>query len=172
MAAGLALQAIALGWIAAVASPELPFSHLVAPFIIAGAGMGLFFAPVANVVLSSVRPEEEGQASGANNALREMGGVFGVAVLAAIFAHTGSYPSPPDFSGQPFVDGMRPATWVGAAVVAVGAVLAVLIPRRVRRESGEAVETQPAFAGMGSCVPTNIEHVGVPEGGAVPATDV
>ena len=63
--------------------------------MIAGIGMGLFFAPVANVVLSSVRPEEEGQASGANNALREMGGVFGVAVLAAIFAHGGSYPARP-----------------------------------------------------------------------------
>ena len=59
------------------------------PFIIAGIGMGLFFAPVANVVLSAVRPEEEGQASGTNNALREVGGVFGIAVLAAIFSHYG-----------------------------------------------------------------------------------
>ena len=42
----------------------------------------MYFAPVANVVLSSVKPEEEGQASGANNAIRELGGVFGVAVLA------------------------------------------------------------------------------------------
>ena len=48
--------------------------------------MALFFAPVANIVLSAVRPEEEGQASGANNAIRELGGVFGVAVLAAVFA--------------------------------------------------------------------------------------
>ena len=53
--------------------------------------MALFFAPVANVVLSSVRPEEEGQASGANNAIRELGGVFGVAVLASVFAHYGGY---------------------------------------------------------------------------------
>ena len=56
------------------------------PFILAGVGMALFFAPVANVVLSAVRPQEEGQASGANNAIRELGGVFGVAVLAAVFA--------------------------------------------------------------------------------------
>ena len=65
---------------------------MVVPFIIAGVGMGLFFAPVANVVLSAVRPEEEGEASGANNALREVGGVFGVAVLAAIFVQYGAYP--------------------------------------------------------------------------------
>jgi EmrB/QacA subfamily drug resistance transporter len=129
MAAGLLLQAVALGWMAAVATPTLPFGHLVAPFILAGAGMGLFFAPVANVVLSSVRPEEEGEASGANNAIRELGGVFGVAVLAVIFAHYGHYPAPPTFSGQPFVDGMSVAVWVGAGIVAVGAVASLLIPR-------------------------------------------
>jgi EmrB/QacA subfamily drug resistance transporter len=171
MSAGLALQAVALGWMAAVATPTVPFSHLVAPFIIAGVGMGLFFAPVANVVLSAVQPQEEGQASGANNALRELGGVFGVAVLAAIFAHKGHYPAPPDFSGQPFVDGLKPAVWVGAVIVAVGAVAALFIPH-IRREWGAAPDAPPAFAGMGSCIPTNIEHVAVPEGGgAVPATD-
>ena len=63
------------------------------PFILSGVGMALFFAPVANVVLSSVAPEEEGQASGANNAIRELGGVFGVAVLASVFAHYGGYAS-------------------------------------------------------------------------------
>ena len=63
----------------------------------AGVGMALFFAPMANVVLSAVRPEQEGQASGANNAIRELGGVFGVAVLASIFAHAGGYETPETF---------------------------------------------------------------------------
>ncbi len=85
MGVGLALQAIGLGWIAAVSTPTVPYCDLVAPFVLSGIGMGLFFAPVANVVLGSVRPTEEGQASGANNAIRELGGVFGVAVLASIF---------------------------------------------------------------------------------------
>ena len=82
----MSLQAIGLAWIAAVSSPTSPYSAVVIPFILSGIGMALFFAPVANVVLSSVRPEEEGQASGANNAIRELGGVFGVAVLASVFA--------------------------------------------------------------------------------------
>jgi hypothetical protein len=71
-----------------IATPTLACGELVAPFVISGIGMGLFFAPVANVVLSSVRPEQEGQASAANNAIRELGGVFGVAVLASIFSTT------------------------------------------------------------------------------------
>src|SRR5205085_2806458 len=117
MAVGLALQAIGIGWISSVSTPTTPYSELVIPFFVSGTGMALFFAPVANVVLSAVRPEEEGQASGAQNAIRELGGVFGVAVLASIFAHYGGYGLP-----QQFVDGLRPAVAVGAAIVGLGAV--------------------------------------------------
>ncbi len=127
MAVGLSLQAVALGWMAAVTTPTIAYSSLVAPFALAGVGMALFFAPVANVVLGAVRPEEEGQASGANNAIRELGGVFGVAVLATIFSTYGGYGT-----GRVFVDGMTPAIWVGAALVAVGALAAFAIPRRGR----------------------------------------
>jgi MFS family permease len=133
MGVGLALQAIGIAWIATVSTPTIAYSELVIPFFISGIGMALFFAPVANVVLSAVRPEEEGQASGAQNAIRELGGVFGVAVLASIFAHYGGY-----LSGQDFVDGMRPAVWVGAAVVGLGAVAAFAIPSTSRAEAPEA----------------------------------
>ena len=125
LAVGLALQAAGLAWIAAIATPTTPYIELVGPFVLAGIGMAHFFAPVANVVLSAVRPEEEGQASGANNALRELGGVFGVAILASIFTSYGGYGS-----GQHFVAGMKPAVFVGAAIVAVGALLALAIGKR------------------------------------------
>jgi MFS family permease len=125
---GLALQAIGLGWIAAVSTPTIAYSSLVLPFALSGIGMGMFFAPIANVILGSVRGEEEGQASGANNAIRELGGVFGVAVLASVFAHQGGYSS-----GRAFVDGMTPAVWIGAAVVMLGALAAFAITHRVRR---------------------------------------
>jgi EmrB/QacA subfamily drug resistance transporter len=134
IATGLALQAISLGWLAAVTTPDVAYVQLVGPFLVAGAGMALFFAPIANVVLSAVRPEEEGKASGANSAIRELGGVFGVAVLASVFAHAGGYSS-----GQAFVDGMSPALWIGAAVVAAGAVAALAIPG-VRRRKAESLE--------------------------------
>ena len=133
IATGLALQAIGLGWIAAVSTPTVPYSSLVAPFFLSGIGMALFFAPVANVVLSAVRPEEEGQASGANNAIRELGGVFGVAVLAAVFASFGGYRT-----GVTFVNGLTSAVWVGAALVGVAALAALAIPRRSRPRSAEA----------------------------------
>ena len=123
MATGLFLQALGLGWIAAVSTADVAYSSLLGPFIVSGIGMGMFFAPVANVVLSAVRPIEEGKASGANNAIREVGGVFGVAVLASIFSRYGGYESATAFN-----NGLVIATWVGAAVVGAGALLALFIP--------------------------------------------
>jgi EmrB/QacA subfamily drug resistance transporter len=130
MALGLALQSVAMAWLALIASVDVSYMRLVLPFVLAGTGMALVFAPVANVLLSSVRPEEEGKASGANNAIREVGGALGVAVLASVFSGAGSYQS-----GQSFVDGLVPAVWVGAGVLAVGAALALLVPRAAGRRA-------------------------------------
>jgi EmrB/QacA subfamily drug resistance transporter len=142
MTIGLALQAIGLGWMAAITTPALAYGQLVAPFVLSGVGMGLFFAPVANVVLSSVRREEEGQASGANNAIRELGGVFGVAVLASIFSSYGGYRTPETFSS-----GMNAAVYVGAAMVAVAALAAFMMPRaqkqRPARQQAQAGQPVP-----------------------------
>jgi EmrB/QacA subfamily drug resistance transporter len=124
MGAGLALQAFGLAWIAAVSAADVSYAALVAPFTISGIGIGLFFAPVANVVLSSVRSAEEGKASGANSAIRELGGVFGVAVLASVFTHSGGYESP-----AAFTEGMVPAVWIGAAIVLLGSIAAFAIRR-------------------------------------------
>jgi hypothetical protein len=94
------------------------------------------FAPSASALLSVVKPDQAGQASGTNNAIREVGGVFGVAVLATVFSQSGAFTSP-----QAFVDGVVPALWVAAAVVAVGAAAALLLPRRARqaKRAGEAI---------------------------------
>ncbi len=145
LVAGMVLMAFGLTWVAAVTGPSVGYLLLVPAFVVSGVGMGLFFAPIANVVLSSVSPELEGKASGASNTIREIGGVFGVAVLASVFAANGSYASP-----TAYVDGLIPAVWVGAAVVVVGAAAALAVPGRsvahrrdpvdlVRRPAGELV---------------------------------
>jgi EmrB/QacA subfamily drug resistance transporter len=139
LVAGLALQATALAWLAAITAPDVAYIDLVPPFAIAGVGMALFFAPVATVVLGAVGPREAGKASGANNAIRELGGVFGVAVLASIFTHQGGYGS-----AALFTDGIIPALWVGAAVVAVGALVAVLLPGR---QGADVRVGEPALRG-------------------------
>ncbi len=137
MAAGLALQATALTWLALVSTTDVAYTTLVPAFVMGGAGMALVFAPAANAVLGAVAPTEAGQASGATNAIREVGGVLGVAVLASVFSASGGYTSP-----QAFVDGLVPALWVGAAVLLAGALVALLVPRR---QTGPA-DVEPALS--------------------------
>jgi EmrB/QacA subfamily drug resistance transporter len=145
VATGLFLQAIGLFWLASVATPTVSYAHLVPGLAISGLGMSLFFAPVANLVLSSVRHEEQGIASGAHNAIRELGGVFGVAVLATVFAHSGGYQS-----AQTFTDGVVPAVKAGALIVALGGVASLLIPRQptstVDPADAPAVALEPTAA--------------------------
>jgi len=140
MALGLTLDAVGIGWIGAISTPDIAYSQLLVPMAMGGAGMGLVFAPAANAVLSSVRRSEEGKASGATNAIREIGGVFGIAVLASVFAATGSYASP-----EAFNDGLKSAATVGAAVLAFGAIAALFVPRPGRAPAADAVP-EPARA--------------------------
>jgi len=127
MFAGLTLQALALGWLATLVSTRTTYVSMIGPFVLAGAGMALVFAPSANAVLSAVRVDQAGQASGANNAIREVGGVLGIAVLATVFTGAGGYGSP-----QTFVDGLIPAMWVSVAVLGAGALLTALLPFSTR----------------------------------------
>ena len=140
MALGLAMQAGALAWLATAAGVDSTNSGLWPPFMIAGIGMGLVFAPSASALLSVVAPQRAGQASGTNNAIREVGGVFGVAVMSTIFAGAGGFATP-----QAFVDGFGPALWVGAAVVGVGALVALALPAR-RAAAVEAGAPVPVAA--------------------------
>ena len=140
LASGLGLQALGLAWNAAVTEAGVGYGSLVGPFVISGIGMGLFFAPLANVVLGSVARDEEGKASGANNAVREVGGVLGVAVLASIFSQAGGYGT-----AETFVDGLVPAMYVGAGVVGLGALAALILPQR-RRSLEQSTEATPELA--------------------------
>ncbi|MFB7410160.1 MFS transporter [Streptomyces sp. NPDC056202] len=140
VAAGLTLQAIGLAWFALVLTPDASYTAQLPALVVSGIGMALYFAPAANLVMSSVRPSEQGIASGANNALREVGGALGVAVMASIFAAQGGYAS-----GQDFVDGLLPALWVGAGAVALGAVAVLFAPSRrqeARRKAEAAAEAE------------------------------
>jgi len=142
MVAGLSLQAIALAWLASLAGVHQTYASMIIPFVFGGSGMALVFAPAANAVLSSVRADQTGQASGATNAIRELGGVLGIAVLSTVFTSHGSYAS-----GLAFVHGLVPAMWVGTVVLAGGALIAALLPFSTRAQAAAIAATAtPATA--------------------------
>jgi EmrB/QacA subfamily drug resistance transporter len=145
VSAGLLLLATGLAWIAVVTTPIVAYPSLVPGFVLCGVGTAMFFAPIANVVLSTVSRDDEGVASGANNAMRELGGVLGTSVLGAVFAGRGGYAS-----GEDFVHGLTPSVWVGVAAVLAGAVAALLLPRRARGGRAEVAVADGNAADMAS----------------------
>ncbi len=88
-----------------------------------------------NAVLSSVAPTEIGKASGVFNMLRYLGGVFGVAVMVAVFAGTGASARP-----QTFSSGFVPALGVCAGLSLTAAIAGAWLPER------RAVALAPAHA--------------------------
>ncbi|UED88395.1 MFS transporter [Streptomyces profundus] len=125
ISSGMVLMAAGLGWLAALAGPDAGYAPQIPAFVLCGVGMAMFFAPAGAMVMGSVAPRDEGIASGVNNALREVGGALGVAVLASVFASQGGYGTP-----QVFVDGLTPAVWLGAAAVLAAGLVVLLAPRR------------------------------------------
>ncbi|MFJ6798602.1 DHA2 family efflux MFS transporter permease subunit [Streptomyces sp. NPDC091268] len=139
VAAGLTLQAVGLGWFAVILSTDVSYAAQLPALILSGIGMALYFAPASNALMSTVAPADQGRASGANNALREVGGALGVAVLASVFSAQGGYES-----GQAFTDGTVPALWIGAGAVAVAAALALLLPRKAKQPAPTTAAAAPA----------------------------
>lgn len=135
MVSGLTLQAAGLGWLAVIAEPGMAYSTMLAPFIIAGVGVSMAIPSAQNSVIGSVEESSIGKAAGVNSMMRELGGVFGIAVAVAVFAGAGSY-----VSAQAFVDGFAPAVGMAAAFALVGALAALALPSR--RTAG--VEVIPA----------------------------
>ncbi|MFF4366676.1 MFS transporter [Streptomyces sp. NPDC001594] len=137
--AGLALQSLGLAWFALVLTPGVSYTAQLPALVLSGIGMSLYFAPASHVLMSTVAPADQGKASGTNNALREVGGALGVAVLASVFSARGGYETP-----RAFTDGTVPALWIGAAAVALAAALALLLPRGTKRPSPAPAAATPS----------------------------
>ncbi|GAA4486137.1 DHA2 family efflux MFS transporter permease subunit [Microbacterium panaciterrae] len=120
---GLLLQAVALAWMAIIITPTVAYVDLVVPFILAGVGMGLVFAPSATALLATLGLVDHAKASGVNSTVRELGVALGTAVMTAIFVGAGGQLLP-----DHYVDAARPAVFTGAAVLLVAAIAARWLP--------------------------------------------
>jgi EmrB/QacA subfamily drug resistance transporter len=142
MVGGLTLQALGMGWIALIADQGLSYSQFLLPSIVAGIGVSMAIPSAQNSVVGSVALEDVGKAAGANSMMRELGGVFGIAVAVAVFAAAGSYASP-----AAFLDGFAPAIAVVAGLSLAGALVALALPGR--RQKIAPVGVAPALEADG-----------------------
>jgi EmrB/QacA subfamily drug resistance transporter len=136
MAGGLLLMAAGFGWLGLVIRADVGYSALIGPFIVAGIGISFVFPTLANASISSVPLADSGVAAGSNNTLRETGGLFGVAILAAVFAANGSYAS-----RATFMHGIKFAILVAAAAALAAIIPALLGPSRAQALAGQGNAT-------------------------------
>jgi EmrB/QacA subfamily drug resistance transporter len=123
MLLGLLFQGVALLWLALTMSTDTPYAEMVAPFILAGVGMGLVFAPSATALLATLGVVDHAKASGVNSTVREIGIALGTAVLTAIFTGAGGELVP-----DLYVEAARPAVATGAVVLLATAVASLWLP--------------------------------------------
>lgn len=123
--AGLLMQALGFGWIGLIAAPDLAFTNLILPLLLAGAGVSMAMPAAQNAILGSVVPAEVGKASGILNMSRFLGGTFGIALAVAVFGTKGTPGSDHAFSA-----GFVAAIEVSAALSLAAAIAALALPAR------------------------------------------
>jgi len=134
---GLTSLAAGIFWIGSTMSADVAYLTLLPGFVLAGIGMGLVFAPISTAVLANMVPDDHAKASGANSTLREIGVALGIAVLTAVFTGAGGTLSPTGY-----VDAAVPAIMVGAGVLVLAALLALLMPAGKRAPAADIMSDE------------------------------
>ncbi len=120
--AGVALQAIGIGWLAHEITPAVPYAHLVPPFIVASAGLGFFFAPITQLTLRYA-PGRSRASPPAPPTRCARSAPRWASPLGSVFSATGGLDGP----GQ-FTAGLTNALGVSAGLLAVAALVVLLAP--------------------------------------------
>ncbi len=81
---GISLFTVGFSLVAYVAGPDSTWLNFLVPAIIAGAGMGMTFAPMTTVAMRNIQPRMAGAASGVLNTTRQLGAAIGSAVVGAL----------------------------------------------------------------------------------------
>ncbi|WP_037501821.1 MFS transporter [Solirubrobacter soli] len=118
MGAGLALQAVGLSWLGL---NHDTYAEMIPALMVAGAGVSMAIPATISSVVNAV-PQHIGKAAGVNSMMRQLGGVFGVAIAVAVFSGAGGYAS--------FADGFERALLVASGMSLAGALCATALPSR------------------------------------------
>lgn len=153
-----------------------PYSHFFGALIVLSLGMGMTMPPCTALIMSSLPLGKAGVGSAVNDTTRELGGALGVAVLGSVLASvyashlhhaTASLAGPvataaesslgaalrltqvpglAEAAKQAFIDGLGTATYIGAAVAALGAMLAYRFLPAAHHLADQVDQTHPVPA--------------------------
>jgi EmrB/QacA subfamily drug resistance transporter len=128
---GLTLMGIGVVGLAVayqLAGAQIGFAALAGPLLVGGAGMGMIFVPMFDIILSGVAEHESGSASGALGALEQFGMTLGVAVLGTVFfTVVGPVPTP-----QTALQAGTITALVTLGLIVVAFAIGFALPGRVR----------------------------------------
>ena len=141
---GLLLQVAGFAWLAVAAAPGLAYPAMLAPMVISGTGLALALPAVTKAVVGSVPRADIGKASGSFSTMRQLGGAFGIAILAAVFGAAGGYTSAAAFS-----DGFASAMAAATGLALAGALAGLALPGRAQDAPAGPVATVPQARAAG-----------------------
>ncbi|MEV1317658.1 MFS transporter [Micromonospora arborensis] len=133
---GLVLQAVGMFWISVGSRGAVNYPELVVPLMVAGCGVSMAMPATQSASVGALPRDAVGIASGIYSMMRQLGGVVGVAVLAAVFAAAGGYAS--------FATGFARALAGCGVLSLLGALAGLGITNRRSSRLG-AVAVQPAL---------------------------
>ncbi|WP_329087898.1 MFS transporter [Actinomadura citrea] len=106
--------------------------HLAAPLLLFGAGMGMIFVPLFDVIVAGIADHEVGSGSAALESVQQLGASLGVAVLGTVFFGAIGAPVAGRFAAPAALEAAKQVTALTAALTAAAFLVAFLLPRRAR----------------------------------------
>ena len=125
---GLPVAAVGLVWLSRASVGSGYLGHVLGPGVLVGVGLGLSFVPMTMSATAGVPSAQAGLASGLLNTSRQVGGAVGLAAMATIAAGVAHSRGPATALGTALTNGYDRAFVVSAAILVVGAALALLLP--------------------------------------------
>ncbi|MFI0407746.1 MFS transporter [Actinomadura sp. 3N508] len=106
--------------------------HLVAPLLLFGAGMGMIFVPLFDIIVAGIADHEVGSGSAALESIQQLGASLGIAILGTVFFGAIGTPVAGHFDPSAALEAAKRVAELTLALTAVAFLVAFLLPRRAR----------------------------------------
>jgi len=128
---GLSIMAVGLAGLFLVFAADAGFATLAAPMFAYGAGMGMIFIPLYDIIVADLADHEVGSASGVLESFQQLGASLGVAVLGTVFFSVAG-------AGlTSYVDAARVVTVLAGVLTVAAFAIAFWLPKRAREQEWE-----------------------------------
>jgi EmrB/QacA subfamily drug resistance transporter len=116
--------------------PDADFWYLLPAFLVGGLGMSMTMTPTAAAATRAVPVHKSGVGSAVLNAMRQVGGSVGIALMGAIVAHEAGGRQ----TIEGFMDGFERALFVASIIAFAGSIVAFALVRQETAEESPSVE--------------------------------